>query len=89
MNNALNAGCAEIFREVSGLDNSSAHYGWSDERLLGEPFEALDVDSLTLLEFVMKVENTYDVELDEEAVNRCKNVGDLVALVAAARNGAN
>jgi len=27
--------------------------------------------------------------LDEEDVNRCKNVGDLVALVAAARNGSN
>ena len=36
MNNALNAGCAEIFREVSGLDNSSAHYGWSDERSLSK-----------------------------------------------------
>jgi acyl carrier protein len=37
----------------------------------------------------MAVENTYGVELDEEDVNRCKNVGDLVALVAVARNGSN
>ena len=71
------------------LENSSTHFSWTDEKLLGEPLEALGVDSLTLLEFVMAVENTYDVELDEEDVNRCENVGDLVALVAAARNGPN
>jgi len=89
MDEALRAGCAEIFKEITGLENSSTHFGWTDEKLLGEPLEALGVDSLTLLEFVMAVENTYDLELDEEDVNRCKNVGDLVALVAAARNGSN
>ena len=81
------AGCARIFRDVAGLNNSSEHYGWSDERLLKEPLEALEVDSLTLLEFVMDVETAYDVELDEDDVNRCSNVGDLVQLVLAARNG--
>jgi len=89
MDEALRAGCAEIFKEITVLENSSTHFSWTDEKLLGEPLEALGVDSLTLLEFVMAVENTYDVELDEEDVNRCKNVGDLVALVAAARNGSN
>jgi acyl carrier protein len=89
MSDALIAGCAKIFREVSGLEDSSIHFNWSDEKLLNEPLEALDVDSLTLLEFVMQVESAYDVELDEEDVNRCQNVGDLVALVAAARNGSN
>lgn len=80
------AGCARIFREVAGLKDSSEHCGWSDEKLLEEPLEALDVDSLTLLEFVMDVETAYAVELDEDAVNRCGNVGDLVKLVVAARN---
>ena len=89
MNDALQKGCAEIFREVSGLENSSIHFDWSNERLLKEPLEKLGVDSLTLLEYVMKVESAYDVELDEEDVNRCKSVDDLVALVAAARNGSN
>ena len=89
MDEALRAGCAEIFTEITGLENSSTHFSWTDDKLLGEPLEALGVDSLTLLEFVMAVENAYDVELDEEDVNRCTNVGDLVALVAAARNGSN
>lgn len=81
------AGCARIFRDVTGLNNSSEHCGWSDERLLKEPLEALEVDSLTLLQVVMEVETAYDVELDEGDVNRCSNVGDLVQLVLAARNG--
>jgi len=81
------AGCARIFRDVAGLNNSSVHHGWSDERLLKEPLEQLEVDSLTLLEFVMAVETAYNVELDEGDVNRCGNVGDLVQLVLAARNG--
>jgi acyl carrier protein len=81
------AGCARIFRDVAGLNNSSEHCRWSDERLLKEPLEALEVDSLTLLEFVMAVETAYDVELDEDDVNRCGTVGDLVQLVVAARYG--
>lgn len=86
MDNALSARCTQIFREISGLKDSSNHFGWSDERLLGEPLEALGVDSLTLLEFVMEVENEYNVELNEEEVNSCVNVADLVALVATAQN---
>jgi acyl carrier protein len=81
------AGCARIFREIAGLDNSPEHFGWSDDRLLQAPLEALEIDSLTLLEFVMAVEEAYAVELDEDEVNRCANVGDLVQLVTAAQNG--
>jgi acyl carrier protein len=51
--------------------------------------EAFGIDSLTLLEFAMEVENAYNVALEEEDVNLCNNVGDLVSLVAAARNGTN
>jgi acyl carrier protein len=89
MDEALRTGCATLFRQISGFEHSSIHFNWSDERLCTEPLDKLGVDSLTLLEFVMEVENAYDVILDEEDVNRCKNVGDLVALVAAARNGSN
>ena len=80
-------GLRTIFRHVADLKYSQTHFTWSDERLLQEPLEALQVDSLTLLEFVMAVEEAFNVELDEDAVNACANVGDLVRLVAAARNG--
>ena len=79
--------CVRVFREIAGLNDSQMHYDWSNERLLREPLEALDVDSLTLLEFVMAVEEAFAIELDEDDVNRCENVGDLVQLVNAARNG--
>jgi acyl carrier protein len=80
-------GCVRIFREVADLKNSKTHYDCSDAQLLQEPLEALDVDSLTLLEYVMAVEEAFNVELDEDEVNACANVGDLVRLVVAARDG--
>jgi len=55
--------------------------------LLQEPLEALEVDSLTLLEYVMAVEEAFNVELDENEVNACGNVADLVQLVETALNG--
>lgn len=81
------SGCAKIFRDVADLKNSKTHFAWSDERLLQEPLEALEVDSLSLLEYVMAVEEAFNVELDEDEVNACGNVADLVQLVEAARNG--
>ena len=83
---APTAGCARIFRDVADLKNSKAYFGWSEEQVLQAPLETFDVDSLTLLEFVMAVEEAYQVELNEDAVNSCENVGDLARLVAAARN---
>ena len=47
--------------------------------------ESFDVDSLTLLDFVMRVESAYDVELDEAEVNSCQTVRELAALVTAAK----
>ena len=52
-----------------------------------EPLEALEVDSLTLLEYVMAVEEAFNVELDENEVNACGNIPDLVQLVETALNG--
>ena len=80
------AGCTRIFRNVADLTNSKTHFAWSDERLLQEPLEALEVDSLTLLEYVMAIEEAFNVELDENEVNACGNVADLAQLVEIARN---
>ena len=51
--------------------------------------DALNAGCVRIFRRISGLENAYDVELDEEDVNRCTNVGDLVALVAAARNGSN
>ena len=81
------AACTRIFRDIADLTNSKTHFAWSDERLLQEPLEALEVDSLTLLEYVMAVEEAFNIELDEDEVNACENVKDLVQLVERALNG--
>jgi acyl carrier protein len=79
---SIEQGCAQIFRGVIGLAD------WDDARLLAEPLEVIDVDSLTLLDFVMQVEDTYGVELDEAVVNRCRTIGEVAAIVAAASGNA-
>jgi acyl carrier protein len=79
--------CAEIFREAISLSHPIHIEGWDDGRLLAEPLEAIDVDSLTLLELVMRVEDAYGIELNEAAVNDCRTIGELVTLVTAATHG--
>ena len=85
MPNPTEEGCARIFRDVVGIAHSVPVRSWDDSRLLAEPLEAIDVDSLTLLDFVMRVESAYDVELDEAEVNSCRTLGELAALVTAAK----
>jgi hypothetical protein len=82
---AVQRNCARIFREMVGLAHTVPVSSWEDARLLVEPMEVLDVDSLTLLEFIMQIESDYDVELDEAAVNACRTIGELAALVTAAK----
>jgi acyl carrier protein len=37
------------------------------------------------MEFIMAVEERFDIELNEEAVNRCSTLGELAALAEAER----
>ena len=53
-------------------------------RLLTESLEAIDIDSLSRLEFIMRVESAYGVELDESKVNACRTIREFAALVTAA-----
>jgi len=42
---------------------------------------------MTLLDFVMQVEDTYAIELDETAVSECRTLGEFAEIVAAAKDG--
>jgi acyl carrier protein len=79
MPESIEQGCARIFRGVISLEHPM--HAWDDERLLAEPLDAIDIDSLTLLDFVMQIEDAFGVELNEVAVNNCRTVGELVAIV--------
>jgi acyl carrier protein len=87
MPDPIEEGCARIFRGVISTTHPINVEVWDDARLLAEPLEVIDVDSLTLLDFVMQVEDAYGIELDETAVNRCHTLGELAATVATAKNG--
>lgn len=52
------------------------------ERLTAEtPLASLDLDSLTLLEVGLRLEQEFQVSVDEEAVAAAESVGDLVRAV--------
>jgi acyl carrier protein len=76
--------CAHIFREIVGLQNPGLLSDWDDGRVLTEPLEAIDIDSLSRLDFIMRVESAYGIELDEADVNACRTIGELAKLVTAA-----
>lgn len=78
--------CVEIFRETTGLDVSQEGAKLSDEEILNRPISAFDIDSLETMEFIMGVEDRFDIQLNEEDVNRCSNIAELVGLVSTARH---
>jgi acyl carrier protein len=85
MHNSIEQHCAHLFREAIGNAHTVPVTSWDDAKLMAEPLESFDVDSLMLLDFVMRVESAYDVELDEAEVNSCRTLGELAALVIAAK----
>ena len=54
----------------------------ADEITIDASFEALDVDSLDLVELGQVVQETYGVEIKGEDMPKLKTVGDAVRLVA-------
>jgi acyl carrier protein len=46
-------------------------------------FEALDVDSLDLVEIAQRAEETYGVEINPQDMGNVKTVGDAIDLVVA------
>jgi len=43
--------------------------------------EELDIDSLTILEFVVAVEDTFDISLDDAQISTCDTIGDVMDLI--------
>ena len=77
--------CVEIFRKSTGLDTSRRGIEMSDEEVLSAPIDTFEIDSLETMEFIMAVEDRFGVELNEGAVNRCRDLRELAALTDAAR----
>ena len=77
----IGAECAAIFRKLTALGDSKHGHSLSDQDLLTQPFETLEIDSLSIMEYVMAIEDRFEVVLDEVAVQQCQTIGELAALV--------
>ena len=75
--------CVRIFREITGLVNLKDQ-AMTPESILVAPIDSFDIDSLSTMEFVMAIEDEFNVELDEKAVNKCATIGELAKLVKTA-----
>jgi acyl carrier protein len=51
------------------------------DTLLTTSLKELGIDSLSMLEVVMNVEENYDIRIDESALDQCVTLKDVVALV--------
>lgn len=51
------------------------------DTLLTTSLKELGIDSLSMLEVVMNVEEHYDIRIDESALDQCVTLKDVVALV--------
>lgn len=84
MTSPIEIRCTGIFRKAAGLENAPAHADRDDRQIADASFDEFGIDSLTAMEFVMEVETEFGVELDEDAVNECKSVREVAALVTQA-----
>ncbi|WP_336086547.1 meromycolate extension acyl carrier protein AcpM [Nocardia sp. SSK8] len=68
------AGIAEIVEEVTGIE--------ADEVTLEKSFiEDLDIDSLSLVEIAVQLEDKYSVKIPDEDLSALRTVGDAVVYV--------
>jgi acyl carrier protein len=77
--------CVRIFKEITGLIHMREGAVREDPDILSAPLDSFDIDSLETMEFVMAVEDHFDILLNEEAVNACNNIAQLAELVAMER----
>jgi acyl carrier protein len=70
-----------IFRELTVLGDEAEGQPLSDHDLLTRPFESFKIDSLSVMQYIMAIEDRFDVVLDEVAVQQCQTIAELAELV--------
>ena len=73
--------------EATVIENLVAFGADSDDVTRDATLEAIDVDSLDLVELTQVVEETYGIDLDDADFKKIKTVGDVVDLVVARVEG--
>ena len=77
----IRSGLADIVNEVAGIPAG-------DVQLDKSFTDDLDVDSLSMVEIVVAAEETFGVKIPDEEVKNLATVGDAVAYIERAQNGA-
>ena len=68
------AGLAEIIEEVTGIEPSEV----TPEKSF---VDDLDIDSLSMVEIAVQLEDRYGIEIPDEDLGKLRTVGDAVAYV--------
>lgn len=68
------SGLAEVVEEVTGIEPSEV----TEEKSF---VDDLDIDSLSMVEIAVQLEDRYGVEIPDEDLGKLRTVGDAVAYV--------
>ena len=57
-------------------------FGISEQTIeLGTQIENLNMDSLGLVDLIMALEQTFNIEIEDEKISQAKTIGDVVKLI--------
>ncbi|WP_333619811.1 meromycolate extension acyl carrier protein AcpM [Dietzia sp.] len=68
------AGLAEVVEEVTGIEPAEV----TEEKSF---VDDLDIDSLSMVEIAVQLEDRYGIEIPDEDLSKLRTVGDAVAYV--------
>lgn len=72
---------SEIYQKVLDIFREQMDESADFEVDMTASFEDLDIDSLDLLEIVTSIEDTFQIEIPDDAMNSIKAVGDAIDYV--------
>lgn len=66
--------------ELIKLANDNLDIDFSEVEM-GTKLADLDIDSIDMLDFIMVVEDKYDIEFDEDELDEIQTLGDIAELI--------
>ena len=70
-----------VFEKLKGIISEQLEIAEDEITMESNIIDDFDADSLDLVDIVMSVEDEFDVEVPEDAVEKMKTVGDVVKFI--------
>ena len=70
-----------VFEKLKGIISEQIEIAEEEITMESNIIDDFDADSLDLVDIVMSVEDEFDVEVPEDAVEKMKTVGDVVKFI--------